>query len=126
MVNRHRGEMTVEINGQKETLCLTLGALAELEDRYKGKNILTLIDEFATSGLGATDVFNILQVGLIGAGSTMPAEGLNVARFEGGFAGAARTAAALLKISFGLADAETAVQTTCEVADEPHPFPGVD
>lgn len=126
MVNRHRGEMTVEMNGQPETLCLTLGALAELEDRYEGKNILTLVDAFAKGGLGAGDVLNVLHAGLIGAGSKISIADLNAAKFEGGFAGAARTVATLLKISFGLGDSDGPTQTTREVGDEPDPFPGAD
>lgn len=31
MANRHRGEIEAELGGKKRTLCLTLGALAELE-----------------------------------------------------------------------------------------------
>lgn len=125
MVNRHRGEMTVEMNGQTETLCLTLGALAELEDRYQGKNILTLVDELAKTGLGASDVLNVLHAGLIGAGSKISIADLNAAKFEGGFAGAARTAATLLKLSFGLGDSDAPVPMAREVGDEPDPFPGV-
>jgi len=126
MVNRHRGEMTVEMNGQTETLCLTLGALAELEDRYGGKNILILLDTFATAGLGASDVLNVLHAGLMGAGSKISLPDLKGAKFEGGFAGAARTAATLLKLSFGLGDNDTPIQTAREVSDEPDPFPGAD
>lgn len=124
MVNRHRGEMTVEINGQTETLCLTLGALAELEDRYGGKNILALVDQFAKTGLSATDVANVLHAGLGGAGSEIPAADVSTARFQNGFAGAARAAATLLKISFGLATTETPSQSSGEVVDEPDPFRG--
>ncbi len=126
MVNRHRGEMTVEMNGQTQTLCLTLGALAELEDQYEGKNILALVDTFAEVGLGASDVLNVLHAGLMGAGSKISIVDLNAAKFEGGFSGAARTAATLLKLSFGLGDSDTPDQTAREVADEPDPFPGAD
>ncbi|MBV1933640.1 MAG: gene transfer agent family protein, partial [Parvibaculaceae bacterium] len=74
----------VEMNGQTEILCLTLGALAELEDQYEGKNILTLVDEFAKNGLGASDVLNVLHAGLIGAGSKISLADLNGVKFEGG------------------------------------------
>ena len=124
MVNRHRGEMSVEINGQVETLCLTLGALAELEDHYGGKNILALVDQFASKGMCATDVSNVLQAGLVGAGCELSQADLNAARFEGGFVGAARAAATLLKISFGDAGTGTSSPISREVVDEPDPFHG--
>ena len=36
MANRHRGEIEAELGGQRYTLCLTLGALAEIEHAYGG------------------------------------------------------------------------------------------
>lgn len=34
MTNRRRGEVAVELGGKRYTLCLTLGALAELEEAF--------------------------------------------------------------------------------------------
>ena len=34
MVNRHRGEVEAVLDGERHTLCLTLGALAELETAF--------------------------------------------------------------------------------------------
>lgn len=126
MVNRHRGEMSIQMNGTPQKLCLTLGALADLEDRYGGKNILALVDTFAAKGLSANDVTNVLRAGLQGGGAELQDEALMAAQFDGGFAGAARAAAMLLKISFGLDDtqAPAADPAPREVVDEPAPFPG--
>lgn len=126
MVNRHRGELSVEINGQTETLCLTLGALAELEDLYGGKSILALVDQFASKGMCAVDVSNVLRAGLVGSGREFTQADLSIARFEGGFVGAARAAATLLKISFGEAEAGTSNSMNREVIDETIPFHGKD
>jgi hypothetical protein len=37
MPNRCRGEAAVTFGGERYTLCLTLGALAELEDAFGGR-----------------------------------------------------------------------------------------
>ena len=49
MANAARGETTLEIGGVAHTLCLTLGALAELEALFQGgvrvdaRNLVTLL-----------------------------------------------------------------------------------
>lgn len=34
MANKHRGEVTARLDGKDYTLCLTLGALAEMEQAF--------------------------------------------------------------------------------------------
>jgi hypothetical protein len=45
MANRRRGEIDAELSGRTYRLCLTLGALAELEDAY-GEDLLTIAERF--------------------------------------------------------------------------------
>lgn len=56
MVNRARGETTLEIGGVAHTLCLTLGALAEIEAlfedgvRVDARNLVTVLDVLLRGG----------------------------------------------------------------------------
>ena len=47
MPNIHRGEIAALIDGEHKTLCLTLGALAELEARLQAGDLTGLADRFA-------------------------------------------------------------------------------
>lgn len=61
MANRARGEVTLECEGRALTLCLTLGALAEIEDVLGA----------APGGMGrlkASDVLAVLRALLKGGG----------------------------------------------------------
>jgi hypothetical protein len=39
MANRHRGEIEAVLDGRPRTLCLTLGALAELEAAFGAQDL---------------------------------------------------------------------------------------
>ena len=47
-VNRRRGEVAAELDGQDYRLCLTLGALAELEATYAADDLGALVERFAS------------------------------------------------------------------------------
>ena len=47
MANIHRGEIAAVIDGEEKTLCLTLGALAELEARLGSGDLVGLGERFA-------------------------------------------------------------------------------
>lgn len=99
--NRRRGEVSVEIDGRARTLCLTLGALAELEDAFALDDIASLAARFGSGRLSARDLTRILGAGLRGAGETVGDEDVAAMRIEGGAAGAARICAELLALAFG-------------------------
>ncbi len=42
MANKHRGEISAQFDGKPYTLCLTLGALAQLEDIFQAPDINSL------------------------------------------------------------------------------------
>ncbi len=104
MVNRHRGEVSLHAGGETYTLCLTLGALAELEAAYGGDDILALADRFSCGQLSSADALNLLEAGLKGGGHDTAALDLETLSFEGGMAGLIRTLADLLRVTFGGSD----------------------
>jgi len=89
------------IGGEERRLCLTLGALAELEDAFALEDVGQLAARFGSGHLSARDLTRILGAGLRGAGCAIGDAELATLPIEGGVAGAARAAAALLEAAFG-------------------------
>jgi hypothetical protein len=102
MVNPHRGEVALEIDGETRVLRLSLGALAELEASLETGSLLELVERFESGRFRAHDLIALLAAGLKGAGEAVP--DLAAAEIAGGAAGAAKAAARLLALSFGGAD----------------------
>ncbi|PCJ69188.1 MAG: transfer Agent [Rhodobiaceae bacterium] len=122
MANRHRGEVTLKADGESFTLCLTLGALAELEDAYEGRDILALAEHFSSGRLSSADAMNLLGAALGGGGHDVGEIDIARLSFEDGMAGLIRTLAELLKVTFG--GTAPSPSDTGEGKDEPVPFPG--
>lgn len=101
MANLHRGEVDATIDGTVVTLCLTLGALAELEAKFEAEDLSQLGERLAEGRISARHLIAILGAGVRGAGHNMADEELAVARIEGGLKGAAEVAARLLRATFG-------------------------
>lgn len=101
MSNPYRGEIDALIGGEKRTLCLTLGALAELESRLHAGDLVGLAERFGTGRVSARDLTAILGAGLRGAGHAISDDELARLRIEGGLTGAAEIAVRLLKATFG-------------------------
>jgi hypothetical protein len=101
MPNLHRGEIAAEIGGEERTLCLTLGALAELEARLGAGDLNGLAERFAEGRVSARDLTAIIGAGLRGAGNPVTDDELARLHIEGGLLGAARIAARLLAATFG-------------------------
>ena len=68
MANRHRGEIEAELGGETYVLCLTLGALAELESAYGDQDLIAIAERFETGRIGASDAIRIIGAGLRGGG----------------------------------------------------------
>lgn len=100
-VNRYRGEIEAVLDGKAHRLCLTLGALAELESAFGVDNISALVEKFSAGRLSATDMARILGAGLRAGGNPVRDEEVLAMRAEGGAAGLARMVADLLTASFG-------------------------
>jgi hypothetical protein len=101
MANRHRGEISARLDGRERTLCLTLGALAELEASFSADDLVALAKRFEGGALSARDIIRILGCGLRGAGETASDEEVAAMRTEGGAAGFATIAVELLRATFG-------------------------
>src|SRR5437868_465100 len=69
MVNPHRGEIVAEFDGRPHTLCLTLGALAELESKFDVSGLVELASRFENGRLSARDLIAVIACGLRGAGA---------------------------------------------------------
>jgi hypothetical protein len=101
MAITQRGEIDAVIGGETVTLCLTLGALAELESRLQAGDLVGLAERFASGRVSARDLTAILGAGLRGGGNAVTDDDLARLAIEGGLKGAAEIAARLLKATFG-------------------------
>ena len=99
--NRRRGEVEAVIGGQRRILCLTLGALAELETAFAADNLADLAGRFSGGRLKTGDLIRILGAGLRGGGNLVSDEDLADLDIEGGVAGAVATVTELLSVTFG-------------------------
>ena len=87
MVNRHRGEVEAVLDGRAWTLCLTLGALAELEAALAAGDLMGLARRFEEGRLTAGDAIRIIGAGLRGAGHDVDDAAVARMRAEGGATG---------------------------------------
>ncbi len=104
MTNIHRGEIAAEIGGETRVLCLTLGALAELESRLGAGDLAGLSERFGEGRISARDLTAILGAGLRGGGNNVTDDDLARMSVEGGLRGAAEIAVRLLTATFGEAE----------------------
>jgi hypothetical protein len=101
MPNIHRGEIEVELGGERRTLVLTLGALAELEAAFGAEDLMQLADRFSSGRLSARDLVRIIAAGLRGAGTAVSDDEVAAMTIEGGAAGYVTIAADLIAATFG-------------------------
>lgn len=104
MVNRLRGEVAAELDGRTFTLCLTLGALADLEAALGASDLMALARRFEAGQLSAGDAIRVIGAGLRGAGNDIGDEAVARMRADGGAAGFVRIVADLLGATFGGGD----------------------
>jgi hypothetical protein len=64
MANARRGEIDAVLDGRHYVLCLTLGALAELEQAFGATDLASLADRFSAGRLSARDLIRIVGAGL--------------------------------------------------------------
>ncbi|MGL4488857.1 MAG: gene transfer agent family protein [Rhizobiaceae bacterium] len=100
MVNARRGEISATLDGKDWRLCLTLGALAELETAFGASDLVALGDRFATGRLSANDMIAIIAAGLGGAGNTVSTQDVGAMYVEGGLGGFADIVSRLLVATF--------------------------
>ena len=100
MPNKHRGEIEAELGGNRHTLVLTLGALAELESAFAADDLVALAERFGSGRLSARDLVRIIGAGLRGAGAAIGDDEVAAMTVQGGAAGYVRIAAELIAATF--------------------------
>src|SRR5690606_19369464 len=100
--NRHRGEIEAVLDGECRVLCLTLGALAELETAFAVDSLTGLAERFSSGRLKAEDLIRIIGAGLRGGGNLFSDEEVASMAVAEGLSGFARIVAALLAATFGV------------------------
>jgi hypothetical protein len=109
MVNRHRGEIEAVLDGKSYRLCLTLGALAELEHAFGEDDMLAVAERFERGRIAAKDAIRIIGAGLRGAGYDFDDGCVATMRSEAGAAGFVDIVARLLAATFAAGGAEEKV-----------------
>ncbi|PPD03691.1 MAG: transfer Agent [Methylocystis sp.] len=117
MANNKRGEIDAVIDGERYTLCLTLGALAELESGFGANDLVGLASRFEERRLSARDILRIIGCGLRGAGNDIADEDVARMRVSEGLAGYVRIAAELLAATFGETPAHDATANPSKPQD---------
>jgi hypothetical protein len=100
MVNRHRGEIEAILDGKSYRLCLTLGALAELEHAFGEDDMLAVAERFEAGRIAAKDAIRMIGAGLRGAGYDLADDAVAAMKSEGGAAGFVDIVARLLAATF--------------------------
>lgn len=98
--NRRRGEVEAVIDGERRILCLTLGALAELEAAFAADGLADLAARFSAGRLRAVDLIRILGAGLRGGGNRFSDEDVAEMAVDGGLEACAAIVRDLLTVTF--------------------------
>lgn len=120
MANKYRGEIEARFDGRNYRLCLTLGALAELETAFGDTDMLALAQRFEKGRLSARDALRVIGAGLRGAGHDVADDQVAKLKCDGGAAGFVDVVARLLRATFADGD------PSCRTGEgrDPGPFPG--
>ena len=105
--NRRRGEIEAEFDGERRILCLTLGALAELETAFAADSLGDLAARFSGGRLKSADIIKVIGCGLRGGGNRFSDEDVAAMAVAGGVAGYAAVVGELLTATFGEREGET-------------------
>jgi len=106
MGNPWRGEVDLVLNGERKSMRLTLGALAELEAEIGAGGLLELVQRFESGAVTSRDIASVIVAGLRGGGASVTASDMLTAEIEGGPLAASKAAAQLLVRAFVVPDDE--------------------
>ncbi|WP_159730177.1 gene transfer agent family protein [Methylosinus sp. Ce-a6] len=101
MANAKRGEIEATLDGETYRLCLTLGALAELESGFGASDLVALAERFEGRRLGALDLIRIIGCGLRGGGYGLSDDQVAGMTVAGGLGAYVKIVAELLEATFG-------------------------
>lgn len=99
--NQFRGEIAATIDGERRILCLTLGALAELETAYGSEGLSGLCNRLSVGHFAAEDLIRIIGAGLRGGGNFASNKDVATMSVDGGVPEMAKIAARLIISAFG-------------------------
>lgn len=116
MINSKRGEVLWSFAGENHRLCLTFGALAELEHHFETAGMAALSERLSRGALSAEDVVALLVAGLRGGHEKLTRQDILHMPLADALPSALPAIAAMLEAAFGA--------STTEAAGEPSPFPG--
>jgi Phage tail tube protein, GTA-gp10 len=105
MPNPRRGEVALTLGAARYTLCLTLGALAELEAAFRVEDLAALAERFGSGRLATRDLLTLLAVALRGGGHPVSDDEVAALPLTDGIEPVARALADLLLATFGAAPA---------------------
>jgi len=101
MANRRRGEVALALGAERYTLCLTLGALAELEDALGAADLTDLAARFGNGWLRSRDLIALLGAALRGGGHALDAEAVAALPLAGDLDAIGTAIGAVLAAAFG-------------------------
>ena len=104
MTNPWTGEVALVIDGQRQVMKLTLGALAALEAELDEAGLIGLVERFEDGSYATRDVIAVVLAGLRGGGWSGQDSDILAAEIGGGILQAVRAAGALLARAFSLPD----------------------
>ncbi len=105
MANPRRGEIEARLGGRSFTLCLTLGALAELEAAFGADDLQALGRRLGEGRVSARDLLRIIGCGIRGGGVAMNDEEAAALPMTEGFEPFVDAAVRLLTATFGSGEA---------------------
>ncbi|MDH2309037.1 gene transfer agent family protein [Methylobacterium brachiatum] len=101
MANRIRGEVPLQLAGRRYTLCLTLGALAELEGALQAGDLVGLAERFDGGRVSARDLIALLGAALRGGGHALDDDGVARLPLAGGLEAVSAALGEVLAAAFG-------------------------
>lgn len=100
MANFRRGEIVARLNDRDWILCLTLGALAQLESAFGVGDLVALGERFSSGKLSANDMMTVITAGLNGGGNKVTRQDVATMNADGGILGFADIVSRLLMATF--------------------------
>jgi Phage tail tube protein, GTA-gp10 len=102
--NKYRGEISARLDGRDYRLCLSLGALAELEAAFEEDDMVGLACRFENGRLKSSDAIRVIGAGLRGAGHEISNEAVALMRSDDGAGGYVSIVVQLLEATFGIGE----------------------
>jgi hypothetical protein len=104
MANHHRGEIDCAIGGRRLRLCLTLGALAEIEAAFGADGLAGLGERLSNGRIAMRDLIAILAAAARGAGEQIDDDELRALPLGRALPDIVAAVTTLLRLAFAVED----------------------